>query len=408
VNEHWKPLYVALFHTEYAAFGLDHTLYLAVTLVIHAANVFLLARLLARRSGDVRAGAVGALAFGVTTTSREVLWWAGLGGLALSFGFVLAGFLLFERARERGGLATLGVGACVFAAPLAFGSGVALGPAVALEAWWLAPREKRTRLAAIALGSVSAYLILYALVALPVTSAPIGRIAAREHWYDVVRFATDSVGLGLVARNALIPVPGGLEASLGLGLALIYAVAIAVVGWIGDSGARVRLLLAQGYLALVIAPLALARAGLPAIGAAFSRYQYFPALAWTTALALGLAPAFRKRPRCALAASLLGLGLVAAFHAQAARRDERTFTPRARARHAELVARLVSAVAAARGPVFDAPLTIGLAFPPTTSRTLVELFAPTAKVEWTQESTDTTLGAFRSDPELREIVPAVR
>src|SRR5579871_5065769 len=131
VNEHVKPLYVGLFHLEHAVFGVEHTFFLATTFAIHVANVALLGLVLERRTKDPRAAALAAAAFGVALTYREVLWWASLGGLALSFTIVLAGFLAFERARE--GKSALPVALAVLGAPLAFGSGLALGPALALR-----------------------------------------------------------------------------------------------------------------------------------------------------------------------------------------------------------------------------------------------------------------------------------
>lgn len=369
----------------------------------------MLALLLGRRAGDARAGAIGALAFGVVTSYREVLWWACLGGLALGLTIVLVGFLAFEKGRERGGLALVLAGACSFAAPLAIGSGLALGPALALEAWFLGPRERRARLGLAVMGPWLVYVSLYAAIALGSTRERLEHETPRGPG-AVVTFAVDSVGLGVVGRTLALEAPAGREELVGFGLAVAYVLGLAVLAWRLEAPARRRLALAQAYLALVIAPVALARSNLGAAAPAWPRYQYFPALAWTTAVALGLAPLWKRWPRASLTSALLVLAGLAAANARAARDETRPFAPRQRALHPDFVRRLVAAARKADGPLWDpelAPLSRELStfvLPPTRASTIVELFAPDAAVVWTSAVTVESLAPYEADPLLAAVV----
>jgi hypothetical protein len=402
VNEHWKPLYVALFQLEHAAFGGNHTFFLATTFVLHVANVWLLAILLGQRTGDERAAALAAAAFGLTTTYREVLWWAGLGGLALAFAIVVLGFLAFERARERESTPWLLVAlATVFLAPLAFGSGLALGPALALEGWFLAPSSRRRRLALLPLVPWILYLACYAWVAPPATGESVVRSLPRS-----AVFAVDALGLGVVGRNLLVPLPeepASLE-RLGAALALAYVAVVAAAAFAFPEERR-RLLLAQAFLALLIAPVALTRAHEPPIAAAWSRYQYFPAIAWTTTLALLLTPAFRRESRLALAALPL-LTVLAFGHARAASEDRRPFAPPPRRDHPEFLRRLASAVAGARGPVYDARLPALLVQPDMNVRAsdVLEALAPDLHPAWTRKLTEASWEPYESDPVVARLL----
>ncbi|MBI3724121.1 hypothetical protein HY251_09245 [bacterium] len=404
-QEHWEPLFFLLFDLEHGAFGANHTFFLATTWLIHVVNVFLLSRLLAARTGDERLAAIGAAAFGLTTTYREVLWWAELGAMALTFAIVVLGFLAFERARrgERRFLVLALV--AVFTAPLGFSSGLALGPALAAEGWLLAPRERRTALALAPLGAWLLHLAVYALAAqgapetvahrLPQDASALG---------SALLLGSNAIGLGVVRRNFVPHVEDGVGSGAGLALAWFAAV-VAVAPRLSPGGRR-RLVLAQVFLLLLVAPIAATRHAMPPIAGAWSRYQYLPAIAWTSTLALALAPALRRAPRLVLSLAAGGLVALALAHAVAARDDERPFTPTARRPHLALLHRLEAAVRGAPGPVYDAPVSIRVgAFgernaPVSRASDLLAVIAPETSASWTRERTPASLAPLEADPEL--------
>ncbi len=343
VNEHWAPLYCALFAVEHALFGANHTFFLLTSWALHCVNLALLGSLLAKKTKDENAAAIAVLAFGVATSWREVLWWACLGGLVLSFTIVLLGMHAGERVREakdaREERIFLGLAALAsFAAPLAFGSGLALGPLLALE---LAPRRR----ALVPLAGTLVYLAIYAFIEKE-QHPPVDLVKAAN-------FALHGLGLGVVKRTFLpistSALPEAWQALLPLstwwrpeawlpetarvawGLSLVY---VTLTGLVALRGERKQVACALAFLGLFLVPVALARASfMAAAAAAFSRYQYYPGLAWSWTLALALT---RRPARVQLGAALLVVPL-ALLHASEAGRDHRPFAPPARREHPALV-----------------------------------------------------------------------
>src|SRR5581483_9928190 len=140
---------------------------------------------------------------------------AGLFGLALCFTTVLLGYHAAVRAAEsRRALILTGVAS--FVAPLFFGSGLVLGPALALE---LAPRRR----ALVPLAGFAAYCVLY---------------LARGHAPEALSlggaliFIPDSIGLGFVDRTLLVHLPETVTS--GLLLAALYAAGVVALAPIVD------------------------------------------------------------------------------------------------------------------------------------------------------------------------------
>jgi hypothetical protein len=364
INEHWTPLYAAFFALEYALFGARHTFFLLTTWTIHVVNLALLGTVIRRKTGDDRAAAVAVLAFGLLLTWREVLWWACLGGLALSFTVVLLGFHAADRAARpsspgAGLLMLVSAGVAAFVAPLFFGSAIALGPALALE---LAPGRR----ALVPLAGFAAYAVLYAGLGHP----PEHTAAA-----GAVGFVVDQVGIGIVRRSLLLPTslfpddPRG-HPMVGILLAGAYALAMTALAATrtGDRGVVLR---AQAWLLLVAVPIALARSNMPPIAAAWSRYQYFLSLAWALPLAVGLA----KRPRAQVATALLLVPL-AVGHAQESFRDGRPYAPAARRDHAAFVQALAAIAHESSASLENVPVPITLAWKGTRAKDIVRALSP--------------------------------
>jgi hypothetical protein len=399
--EHWVPIYLAVFDLERLAFGLDHTFFVATTWAIHVLNVFLLAKLLEERTGDARAAAFGALAFGLTTQYREVFWWAELGGLAVCFTISVGGFLALERYRKFGGGAWLAAASvATFTAPMAFGSGLSLGPVLAAEAWLLLPGERRRRGAAAIAVAWLAYLALYRSFAGHGSTSLLPRSASELA--VAARFVVDFVGTGVVSRIlcSVDDAPGALSAVL----ALIYAALVGALAFALPAKERVRLLLAQLYLAAIVAPIALTRWSFASHNATASRYQYLTAIAWTTALALAFAAALRRAPRRAPIAAVLGLVALGAGHVLASRGDHLAYSPAARASHPVLLSHLVLATRRAREPMYDAALPAAFAHPSTRAAVLVAIVAPETTIAFTNARTPASLAPYLEDPVLFPLV----
>jgi hypothetical protein len=404
-NEHFKPIFLAAVDLEHVLFGGDHTLYLAVNWAVHVANVFLLAKLLAARAGDERAGAVAAAAFGVATTYREVLFWATGLCHVLSFLFALAAFLALERALARGGRWSVAAAAAAVASALAWGGGIVVGPALLLEAWARGDRDARARLLVPLAGACVAVVLLYGAFSGPTVEGSLPRTA--KDGLMALLFLAELLGLGFVRQVPLLPIgEGWLEAA---SLSLAYVAVIAALAWVLPKRAARTLLLAQVYFALLLASITLTRwprAGSAYVWAAHSYYQYWPGLAWTTLVAVLLGEAARRPTRVgrgALAAGALALLPFAIAHARATRRDRNLYTPWARAelRSAEIVARAVSVARSARGPVYNAPVPAFLAYADVRLREIVTIMDPSVSVTWVGEATTASVAALESDPLLR-------
>jgi hypothetical protein len=405
-NQQWEPIALAFLHLEHALFGADHTLYLVVQWLGHTGNVLLLALLLRARCGDGRAAAVAALAFGVTTVHREVLWFVVDTTIILCFATTVAGFLALERAREDRSPRALALAmAAVVAAPACWGGGLALGPALVLEAWFLSPRETRSRLAVLLGIAWLAVVALYLAAAAGRAGGALPR--SPEALRGALLFAVEVVGLGFVERVPLLDLLHGPLG--GLVFTLAYATVVAAVAYALPDRARARLVLAHVYLAILIAPMALTRwrrAELQEPPALASRYQYLPSIVWTTLLALVLA---RRSTRPVLGAALAVAALHGVRPARRAWSDGSAFSPWARREHwqaLEWVRALERVARRARGPIFDAGAPLALATPETRAREILAVVAPDLRVEWTRDATPESLEPYRSEPIFaRELPP---
>jgi hypothetical protein len=360
VNEHWKPIYCGLFALEHALFGANHTFFLLTSWALHCVNLALLGSLLAKKTRDENAAAIAVLAFGVATSWREVLWWACLGGLVLSFTIVLLGLHASERVRAakdaREERIFLGLAALAsFAAPLTFGSGLALGPLLALE---LAPRRR----ALVPLAATLVYLALYLHFGNP-PHPPVDPLV-------LTNFAVHGVGLGLVKRSFLPLSASWLPESdeVARALAFLY---VALTGLVSLRGERKQVACALAFLALFLGPIALARSASlePAV---YSRYQYYPALAWTWTLALALAG---RRPTVQLGAALLVLPL-AFFHAKDAERDGRPYAPSSRREFPAIVRGYVETAHESSSAIDRVHVSRWLAWQETSARAIAHALDP--------------------------------
>ena len=203
-NEHWNPLFMGFLGLEHAVFGTQHDLYLLATWAIHVLNVFLLTLVLRGRLEDPRVAALGAATFGLADQYREVLWWAELGGMALGLTTILVGFLAMERSRRSGSLVwTVVAAAAALLAPCWIAFGVALGPALLLETFFLEQGARRRTSLAIVGGGLAAYLGLYAVFASRSAGVYFPRVLSE--WVLAGKFAVNLVGAGMVGRFFLNP-----------------------------------------------------------------------------------------------------------------------------------------------------------------------------------------------------------
>ncbi len=401
-NQHCAPLFMLFVDLEHRVFAGDYRLYLVVLWCLHVANIALLGALLRARTGD-RAAGLATAAFGVATTYRHVLWWMTTTCIALCFLVSVLAFLAADRYRARGGAVWLSLSlASVFAAPLTFGSGLSLGPIVALEAWVSSAREKRVRNAApiVAVWAVSCGLQLaFAFsednAALPRSTHELGQAAA---------FFVEMLGLGFVYQVPLIPLAPSF--GLGAGLALGYATLLGLLLRRLAQRERTSVLVAHVYLVAVLAPIALVRwkrIDHPMLPAGSSHYQYMPAIVWTTTLAFALERALAAAPRATTAIAGLALAVLAGGHAYVAATDAWWIAPATRRtmRQAELVGLVVSIARETKTPVYDAPLPDTFAWPDTRLRDVVAIVAPGVHGLWTDEKTRESVAPLKSSSLLR-------
>jgi hypothetical protein len=400
INEHWSPISLAVIDLERVLFGVHAFPYLVVSWAFHVANVFLLARLVRERTGDERVAALAAAAFGLSTAYREALWFLAPIYLILGLTTSILGFLALERHRREGGRASLAlVAASTFAAPLAFGGGLVLAPALAAEALLLDAGAARRRVIAAAFAGLGAYLALYALFAIP-DAYFLAKNA--QSFALAARYAVDFVGAGMVGTFFLGPVGG--EAHAGPVLAATYAVAVSALALFLPRPERRRLLAAQVHLLLIVLPVAATRWWFR--NPTQSRYEYLLVIPWTTTLAFALAASRRRFPRLDLAAGLV-LALLAVGHARAAADDRSAYAPATRAGDRALVDRLVAvlpAAAKAGAPLYDAPLPPSLGLKGTRVSHLMDVAGRSGTILWTRSRTRETVAPYLGDPLLRPLL----
>lgn len=404
---HWQPVFRLALWAEVLAFGgREHFPYLVVNLLVHAVNLVLLARVLAARCSDERAAALATAAFGLATSYRILLLW--LTGLSVLLAFTLTagGFLAFERWRqsqERRDLAL--VLACVGAAPLCNAMGVALGPALACEAWVLrVPR--RGRFAGLVAAAWGATAVASAVAVAGASHGPsLGALVRLDpdRLSRMAAFLLEAIGLGFVRQVPLLPVSGGPVAGMLLAFAYVLGLALALA--LLGAEARRRVLAAHAFLVFLVSPMAAVRASYvwsDRPNAASQHYQYFPGLAWGTLAAAVAAPLLRRRPRAGLVGSLALLGLLAQRHAAASREDRTYSAPvvRRALHEAEIVERLSAIAAASTGSLYDAPLPHWLAWKERRASDLVLVHDPDLRPSWTPEASPASVGPLAADPLL--------
>lgn len=407
-NVHWMPLFLALLRVERVLFGGNHTWYLAVLWAIHVANVFVLGRLIAARTGDERAGALGALAFGLATYYRSMLWWVTGTCVASAFLVSALGFLAVESPRSSPRRVLVGGVLATFLAPLFWGSGAALGPALALEAW----RRPDGRRAAVAI--TGAWGAIVALSA-PRSGGSVAEVSP-QRWDQlrlVTRFFVELSGIGY-ARNMLVPpfvdtpqAPAFPETlTNAIGLSVLYVGLVGLLLRALEPPLRDRLLRAQVYLLVLLGLVTLVRwtpVGVSYSIAAKPYYQYLPGLVWGTTVGAGAALAARRWPRRAWPLALALVLAWGALHARVALLDRTAMGPTMRRRfhEPEIVAHARAAVDGQPAPVYDAEVPLFLATEKRLSDVLL-VAAPGTRVTWTREATEDSVAPLRRDPLLAE------
>ncbi|MBI3725326.1 hypothetical protein HY251_15445 [bacterium] len=392
----WNPGYVALLDLEYALFGANHTFFLVTTWAIHTGNVFLLARLLGRWTGDDRAAAVATAFFGLSTSWREVLFWAEFGGLALAFAFVLLSLLALDRAVERGGRWLLLLGGAVFVGLIFHPIALPIGPLLAVMAL-RAEGPSRRSAAGAALVACLVYVLLY-LVNKAGGTSPLprtpGEVAAAASLFFHL------VGSGIVERSWLVP--GGESLAFAIAYTSLYVLATAAVMALLRPRERTRVALLQVHVFTYFAFVAVGRFFfVPSFGAATeSRYQYAASLAWVATLAFFLAWLARRQPRAALGGAAILALAGSLVHARVADTMGRATSPEKRRDQVVFVHELEEAALSARGPIYDVPLPS--IFPDTIrARAIVEILHGPLAVTWTDERTPESIAPYLKRPLLR-------
>ncbi len=395
--EHWPPIMWVLLDVKDRLFGVHHDPFLVWSLCAHVLNVALLARLLHLRTGSEPAAAIAAAAFGLTTHAREVVWWQSCSSWIPGFSLALLGFIALERHRHGRSIVPAALAALL--APMAIGAGIVVGPALAVEAALVLPAGRRLRAAGAVLLAWGLYLALFAFA----RSGHAVDLYPREgeHVLRALQFFADMIGSGYLGGLVLSPM--GRAAHHGLTFALLYAAGIGGALVFSGSEVRRRIISAHVYLGLCFAIVAVSRWSFPPGQATSSRYQYFPALTWTTLVAFGVAAAWRASKRQTLVAAVVALAVLAVGHAGTAFADRQPYSPPIRALHPAYLDRLERAVASAKGPVFDAPLPF-----PVTQRTthvshVLALRAPGLRATYTNVRAAETVAPFLADPVLVDL-----
>ncbi len=398
--EHWLPAFTALFDAEYRLFGPDAWAFVIVGVLLHLANVVLLATLLRARGHEDGVAAVATAAFGLSTVYREVLWWPTCTSIVIILASVLVGLHTLERAREGGPRWVAAAALVAFVAPAFHGLGLVVAPLLAAEAALALPEGRRRRAAGAILAGLGAYLLLYACF------GP-ARVPARlPATFDELRAATTflcyGLGVGLVQLGFLVP--GAPTPGAAVALSAAYVAIAGVALSFASPRARARVLVAHAFALAALGSVAAARWWWwQPMAMASSRYQYVPAIAWTFLIAAVLDAVAPHRRRLACGAGAALVLLLAAGGVRAAANEPRICAPRFRKDHADFVARLVSATTAAHRPVYDAPLPV--AFPDRAS-VLVAIVAPGSRVEWTAAATAESTAPYRADPYLAALPDA--
>jgi hypothetical protein len=390
---HVEPSYFAAFDAMHAIFGARTWGFILVSCAFHLLNVFLMARLLRARTGDERVAAVAAAVFGLSTVYREALWWAGAGGIVLATTLALLGFLALERARTGGDRALLVCGALAFVCPTFNGAGFFLGPVLALDAALTLPRERRIR----ALVAILLPWVLYGVLLRSIGGSTGARLP-----HDLAELRTFlvcgvyGVGLGLVKPALAIQTPDTPGSATAL--TLVYVVAALGVLPFLPKRQRVQVACAQLLLAGELGAVVLTKWywWFPEAFAQ-SRYQYFPALAWTMLAAAALGAVHAGRRRVLLVAALV-VGGMGWLQVQAAFKETRLCAPPFRVMQADFQRELVAVARSARGPLYDADLPVTF---PNHASTLVRIIAPEASVVWTSSRTDASIAPYLANEMLR-------
>jgi len=308
---HVMLVHKALLWVMYRVFGFESGLYFAAIVVLHLVNVFLLFDVLRRLTSSPLVSAVGASLWGVLPLNNGALGWISVFGQVMATTAIL--WLLrdvarlAEQKREPNALAFVRWGALVLVAGMSQGLGMVIGATVALYVWLLLPVESaRLRTALLLLPLVVLLPMLHKVVLAlgegsgVVISKP---SAALTLFLAMMSYGTMSVLLGPVLTadqgSRAIDVLGG---AVGVeGLVLAYALAGFAFVVLGGLFCRATPTHRRQMLAFLL--LACAAYGVLALGRAWvvgwhgtrfeqlvtePRYAYFPTLALSGLVALGL------------------------------------------------------------------------------------------------------------------------
>jgi hypothetical protein len=397
--DHWSPLFFALLELKVRLLGAGSFPFVVWAWANHVLNLYLLGRLALSRTGDERAAAVATALFGVTTQYRAVIWWGfTMTGWAPAFTVTLLGLFAFDRYRKTGrGL----VAACaaVFVAPLFMGSGLALGPALALDALSL-PKKPRRR----ALGALAVAIALYAAIYVPAqaTSERPKLFPRDAHEVGLAAVYAAKVA-GMASAGGVLLAPVEVSADRGVLFLALYVGLVAAAIATAAPEERWGIASLQGILVTVSALIGATRWGFDPIHAAESRYTYPAAMVWVVTLAFLLRAALRRSPRETLGLAAVVLPLLALAHAQAAHDDSGRYSPRTRRDHPIVLAHFVAAVERATGPVYDAHLPDAIVSPATPASCVYALLVPNGKAVFTNWRTPATLAPYTSDPVLEAV-----
>ena len=364
---HVMLAYKALLLVLYRAFGFESGPYFAFVVVLHLVNVFLLFDVLRRLTSSPMVGAVGASLWGVLPLNGGALGWI------TAFGQVMATTAILwllrdvarlaEQKRKPDALAFVRWGALMLVAATSYGLGMVVGATVALFVWLLLPAESARLRTALLL---SPLVILLPMLHRILLSLGKGSVIVVSDLSDTITvflgmmsYGTMSVLLGPVLtadrRSRAIDVLGSASGVEGLGLAY----ALAGITFVVLGGLFYRATPTQRRQMLAFLLLACAAYGTLALGRAWivgrldarfelvtePRYAYFPTLALSGLLALGLGtlPARRLSARPWIGFSIfcawLAIVVVPARITAANLVNERSVTARMQAEEALSVVR---------------------------------------------------------------------
>ena len=294
----------------------------ATSMLLHAANTFLLGALLVRCSIPFRAAGCAATLFLLSPWAGEAFFWTGAQFDLLSTAFLLLGLLVAAPFLEGGdghsNVVRISTAALCLEAALLSKETAAPLPAIAAIPAFLGSLSRKKILRGLALAVLGAVALLVYLFlrsrTMSMFEGPYGQLRDLVKGSSLIRnFLAQLRGVVMPPMPALL----GLERPLRIAFA-VAAIAAGVIAFIRRPIAAIATGLAFGCLLL---PTIWIRFGTTTAG---GRYLYIPGLCATILVALAVAPgeagAFSERlrlPASFLAAALLVLGAASLIHQRA-------------------------------------------------------------------------------------------